>query len=179
MAAVSLRKAMEKKQIANTPAPHDLTRILKRFASAFGVDVADEAIENFAKEAAPELAPRIIPDRRYKIAELEWWFGLKRGRLYKAHKEVIRNEGRSAFVLGRDVLTLNETAPKLVGKAPTSTALLPRRRGRPRKDAKRSTDESTDSLTIRNVVVKDNRVVHVHGWTHQMEDCSGSLRKAA
>jgi hypothetical protein len=93
---------------------------------------------------------------------------------------VIRNEGRSAFVLGRDVLTLNETAPKLVGKAPTSTALLPGRRGRPRKDVKRSTtDDSTDSLTIRNVVAGDNRVVRIPHWMHRTEKCFGLIRKAA
>src|SRR5690349_21676025 len=142
---------MDKKQIATTPTPYDLAGILKRFASAFGLNVDDEGIEKFARESEPDLVPRIVPDRRYSLADLERWFGIKRGRIYKAHKDVIRNEGRSAFVLGRDVLTLNETAPKLVGKTPTRTALH-RPRGRPRKDAKRSTtDDSTDGLAIQTV----------------------------
>jgi hypothetical protein len=77
------------------------------------------------------------------------------------------------------VLTLNETAPKLVGKTPTNTAALPRRRGRRRKDEKRSTDDSTDSLTTRNVVAGDHRVVRVHHWMHRTEKCFGLIKKAA
>ena len=166
---------MGKKQSATTPAPYDLTRILKRFARAFGLDVDDETVEKFAREAEPDLVPRLVPDRRYSYAELERWFAVKRGRLYKAHRDVIRNEGRSAFVLGRDVSTLNETAPKLVGKLPTSTASH-RPRGRPRKDGKRSTDDSTDSLTTRNVVAEDNGVVRIHRW---MQPRSRPICKAA
>src|SRR5262245_37064676 len=105
---------MNKKQITSTPAPYDLAGILKRFARAFRLDIDDQAIEKFARESEADLVPRIVPDRRYRLAELEHCFGIKRGRIYKAHKDVIRNEGRSAFVLGRDALMLNETAPKLV-----------------------------------------------------------------
>jgi hypothetical protein len=171
---------MDKKRIAITPAPYDLTGILKRFARVFGLDVDDETIEKFAREAEPDLVPRIVPDRRYSYAELERWFAVKRGRLYKAHKDVIRNEGRSAFVLGRDVSILNETAPKLVGSAPATMTVVHRRRGRPRKDVKRSTtDDSTDSLTIRNVVAGDNRVVRIPHWMHRTEKCFGLIRKAA
>jgi hypothetical protein len=171
---------MDKKQIASTPPPYDLARILKRFARAFRLHVDDEAIDKFARDSEPDLVPRIVPDRRYSLAELEHCFGIKRGRIYKAHKDVIRNEGRSAFVLGRDVLALNETAPKLVGKAPISTAAVPRRRGRPRKDATRSTpDDSTDSLTVRNSVTGDNRVVRLRHWMRRTEECFGLIRKAA
>jgi predicted DNA-binding transcriptional regulator AlpA len=64
--------------------------------------------------------------------------------------------------------------------ATTRSPALPRRRGQPRKDAKRSTtDDSTDSVTIRNVMVKDNRVVRVHHWMHRMGECFGAIRKAA
>ena len=60
-----------------------------------------------------------------------------------------------------------------------SAPALPRRRGGPRKDAKRSTmDDSTDGLVIQSVA-RNIRVVHIHRWIEQMEDCSGSLRKAA
>ena len=46
-----------------------------------------------------------------------------------------------------------------------SSPALPRRRGHPRKDAKRSTDESADDgITKNRVVIIKNRVVYVGHW---------------
>ena len=161
---------MTKKAVA-TAAPDLIGAIERIEASVRRVEVAVARLANLI-EPAPLL--RINPDRRYRIAELER-FGLKPGLLYKRHKHLIRKDGHLSYMLGRDVLTLNETAPKLVGKTPTSTALH-RPRGRPRKDAKRSTtDDSTDGLAIQTVA-KVNQIVRVHRW---MQLRSRSIRKAA
>jgi prophage regulatory protein len=56
---------------------------------------------------------------------------------------------------------------------------LPRRRGRLRKDAKRSTDDSTDSLTMPNAVAGEHRIVRVQQWMHRTEECFGLIRNAA
>jgi hypothetical protein len=80
-------------------------------------------------EADLRLTPPINPDRRYKLKELKP-LGYERGRLYKAHQNVIRKDGRKSYVLGRDLLALNDAAPTLaMSPAPTTR----RPRGRPRK----------------------------------------------
>jgi hypothetical protein len=63
---------MAKKRAA-TAAPSDLIGIIKRVghAIAAGLDVNDEeAVAKLATQLEPDLAPRIIPDRRYRLREL-------------------------------------------------------------------------------------------------------------
>jgi hypothetical protein len=173
---------MAKKRAA-TAAPSDLIGIIKRVghAIAAGLDVNDEeAVAKLATQLEPDLAPRIIPDRRYRLRELKK-FGFTPGSLYKSHRDVIRHDEKAniTFVLGRDVWKLNDTALTLGASPTVASVALPRRRGRPRKDAKRSTDDSTDSLTIRNVAGGDNSVVRIPHWMHRTEKCFGLIRKAA
>jgi len=75
--------------------------------------------------------PRINPDRRYQIGELEQ-YGYKKGRFYKAHKHLIRKDGRKSYVLGLDLLLLNENAPTLASHPPKPQPMR-RPRGRPTK----------------------------------------------
>ena len=162
---------MTKKAVATAS---DLIGAIQRIEAS--VRRIEMAIARLANLIEPAPLRRINPDRRYRIAELEP-FGLKPGLLYKRHKHLIRKDGHLSYMLGRDVLALNETAPKLAGKTPTNTAIVPRRRGRPRKDAKRSTpDDSTDSLMIRKMAAEYNRIVRVHCW---MPLRSRPIRKAA
>jgi hypothetical protein len=53
-------------------------------------------------EADLKLTPPINPDRRYRLKELKS-LGYERGRLYKAHKSLIRKDGRKSYILGRDL----------------------------------------------------------------------------
>ena len=119
--------------------------------------------EAIAKLAKTDFVPHIIPDKRYRISELKV-FGFTPGFLYKRYKHLIQNDGTS-YILGRNVSKMNESAPTLA-LAPASVAVaVPRRRGRPRKDAKRSTDESADDgITKNRVVIIKNRVVYVGHW---------------
>jgi hypothetical protein len=76
--------------------------------------------------------PRIIPDRRYQIKELEQ-FGFKKGRFYKEYKHLIRKDGRKSYVMGHDLLALNQNAPTLASIPPQRAPQIRRPRGRPRK----------------------------------------------
>jgi hypothetical protein len=87
-----------------------------------------------------QLAPPINPDRRYSLAEIQKnGYGPKRGRFYKAHKHLIRKDGRASYVLGRDLLALRDAAPT-VATCPT-TPVVRRPRGRPRKVVGRGAGE--------------------------------------
>ena len=106
-------------------------------ANAFGLDGLSNAEMNglVAAMAAKverdlKLTPPINPDRRYRIKELAS-LGYGRGRFYKAHKHLIRKDGRTSYVLGRDLLALQEAAPRLGAGQPVSA--MRRSRGRPRK----------------------------------------------
>jgi hypothetical protein len=169
-----VEKRMAKKPVATASDPFGAIQRIEATVRRI-----EDAVARLVKLIEPDPLPRINPDRRYRIAELEQ-FGFKPGLLYKRHKDLIRKDGHLSYMLGRDVLTLNETAPKLVGSAPATMTVVHRRRGRPRKDVKRSTtDDSTDSLTIGNVVAGDNRVVRIPHWMHRTEKCFGLIRKAA
>jgi hypothetical protein len=123
---------------AATAAPYDLTRVIRRVAQevAAGLDIDDTAsVANLADKIDRDFRAEIIPDRRYRLKELEP-FGYKKGRLYKAHKHLIHKDGRMSYVIGRDLLALAETAPTLAARPPQpqpDTCVPPRRRGRPRK----------------------------------------------
>jgi hypothetical protein len=123
---------------AAAAAPYDLKRVIRRVARevAAGLDISDTAsVAELADKIDRDFKPEIVPDRRYRLKELEP-FGFKRGRLYKAYKHLIHKDGRMSYVIGRDVLALAETAPTLAAKSlPTrpDAPTAPRRRGRPRK----------------------------------------------
>jgi hypothetical protein len=121
---------------AVTPA-RDLIAIITRVIRArdAGLDVNDsEAIEKLVRRIEPDLTPRINPDRRYGIREVECW-GYTRGLMYGRYRHLIRKCGRSSFVLGGDLLAATEGAPRLVPAPllPAAVVGAPRRRGRPRK----------------------------------------------
>src|SRR5215472_14513383 len=122
---------MTEKQIATKKeAPYNLVGIIKRICCEFaaGLNVNDNAaIAKLAQQIELDLVLRIIPDRRYRIAELEV-YGFKRGHFYKVYRHLIRKEGRMSYVLGRDLLALIEAAPTIADTPP-------RPRGRPRKAA--------------------------------------------
>jgi hypothetical protein len=90
------------------------------------------AVEALGREIERHLTPRINPDRRYRLKELEQ-FGYKKGRFYKANKHLIKKDGRSSYVLGRDLLALNDTAPTVVARPVPEQRSQARPRGRPRK----------------------------------------------
>ena len=118
-------------------APSDLIAIIKRIGREFaaGLNIDDDtALAKLAKHIESDLTPRINPDRRYRISELDR-YGYKPGRFYKAHKHLIHKDGGISYVLGRDLLTLAATAPTLAVPPASGgiAATLPRRRGRPRK----------------------------------------------
>lgn len=116
-------------------AAHDLIKRIGREIAA-GLNVNDsEAIAKLAQQIEPALALRIIPDRRYRIAELEV-YGFKRGHFYKVYRHLIRKDGEMSYVVGRDLLALIEAAP-------TVADLAPRPRGRPRKSVARGRDDAT------------------------------------
>ena len=89
---------MSKMQIATkTVVPYDLIDIISRIGREFAAGLSgndNEAIAKLAQQIEPALALRIIPERRYRIAELEV-YGFKRGHFYKAHRHLIRKKGGS------------------------------------------------------------------------------------
>jgi len=118
-----------------TTTPYDLTRIIRQVEReiAAGLNIHDNAaVAALAKQFETDLAPRIIPDRRYSITELVKQFGYTRGLFYKRHKHLIRKDGRKSFVLGRELLADIESTPTLSGIT-VQASEPPRRRGRPRK----------------------------------------------
>ena|SRR5947209_7182160 len=134
---------MSKMQIATkTVVPYDLIDIISRIGREFaaGLNINDdEAIAKLAQQIEPALVLRIVPHRRYRIAELEA-YGFKRGYFYKVYRHLIRKEGRMSYVVGRDLLALIEAAPTFAD--PPLPAGPPRRRGRPRKAAGSEADRA-------------------------------------
>lgn len=127
---------MQHKHIVAATAPSDLIRVIRQIEHqlAAGLDSKDEAaVAALAKQIENDLLPRIIPDRRYNIPELEQ-FGYKPGIIYKRHKHIIRKDGAKSYIVGRDLIALRDNAPMLAANPkpapPTSTR---RPRGRPRK----------------------------------------------
>src|SRR5437764_15022379 len=104
---------MAKQQItAAKYASSDLIGVIKRIGREFAAGLSgndNEAIAKLAQQIEPALALRIIPERRYRIAELEV-YGFKRGHFYKVHRHLIRKDGRISYVVGRDLLTLIQSA---------------------------------------------------------------------
>src|SRR5215813_11848245 len=137
---------MTEKQIATkTVVPYDLIGIIKRICCevAAGLNVNDnQAVAKLAQQIELDLVARIIPDRRYRIAELEL-YGFKRGHFYKVYRHLIRKDGEMSYVVGRDLLALVEAAPTVADSPP-------RRRGRPRKAA---TSESDNAPPVASGVV--------------------------
>ena len=129
---------MAKQQIATkTVVAYDLVDIIKLIGREFaaGLNVNDnEAVAKLAQQIEPDLVPRIIPERRYRIGELEL-YGFKRGHFYKVYRHLIRKDGEMSYVLGRDLLALIEAAPTIADSPP-------RRRGRPRKAAASDADNA-------------------------------------
>jgi hypothetical protein len=127
----------QRKAIGPTRAAHDLIGVIKRIGREFaaGLNVNDnEAMAKLAQQIEPALVPRINPDRRYRIAELEV-YGFKRGHFYKVYRHLIRKDGEMSYVLGRDLLALIEAAPTIADSPP-------RRRGRPRKSVPREPEDT-------------------------------------
>lgn len=138
---------MAKKPVATVS---DVIDTLGRLAEA--VERIEKAIGRIEKAVEKDHpASRIVPDKRYTIPELGD-LGFKRGFLYKWHRALMRKEHGHIFILGRDVSKINESAPTLAPAPAASTVAVPRRRGRPRKDAKPNSDD-TDDRTINNQVV--------------------------
>jgi hypothetical protein len=81
-----------------------------------GLDLTDKAaVGALARQMDWDLFPEVVPDRAYRIKELEP-FGFKKGRIYKASKTdglIIRKNGRSSYILGRDLLAWIDRAPIL------------------------------------------------------------------
>lgn len=116
----------------------NIENIIERAAREVGIDLG-EAAAALAREVDRGLQSSIIPDRRYRIRELEA-FGFRRSTVYKALRErrlVIRKDGegisRGSFILGADLLRFIEGAPILGFN--TADAAPARRRGRPPKTA--------------------------------------------
>ena len=134
---------MSKMQIATkTVVPYDLIDIISRIGREFAAGLSgndNEAIAKLAQQIEPALALRIIPERRYRIAELEV-YGFKRGHFYKVHRHLIRKDGRISYVVGGDLLALIEAAPTFADQP--LPAGPPRRRGRPRKAAASEADRA-------------------------------------
>jgi len=122
-------------------APYDMARVIKRVGLEItaGLNVNDnDAVAALAHRMEHDLLPRIMPDRRYSIRELVEKFGYTRGLLYKRYKHLIRKDGRKSFILGRDLLSEMESAPRLAAVVPvavTGATAPPARceRGRPHK----------------------------------------------
>ena len=134
---------MSKMQIATkTVVPYDLIDIISRIGREFAAGLSgndNEAIAKLAQQIEPALALRIIPERRYRIAELEV-YGFKRSHFYKVHRHLIRKDGRISYVVGGDLLALIEAAPTFADQP--LPAGPPRRRGRRRKAAASEADRA-------------------------------------
>jgi len=126
----------QQKHLGIGATPHDVTRVIKHVERqlAAGLDINDAAaVATLAKQIENDLLPRIIPDRRYDIPELEQ-FGYKAGIIYKRHKHLIRKDGRKSYIVGRDLIALRDNAPTLVANSnPAEPTPTRRPRGRPRK----------------------------------------------
>ena len=137
---------VEQKMVAAKSAFYDLVGIVMRIVRErdAGLDINDrEAVARLAQKVELDLAPRINPDRRYRIAELKA-FGYKPGFFYGRNRHLIRKDHRSTFILGRDLLAVTESAPSLAPTSalPAEAVAAPRRRGRPRKAAASKADRA-------------------------------------
>ena len=137
---------VQQKIVAAKSASYDLVGIVMRIVRErdAGLDINDrEAVARLAQKVEPDLAPRINPDRRYRIAELKA-FGYKPGFFYGRNRHLIRKDHRSTFILGRDLLAVTESAPSLAPTSalPAEAVAAPRRRGRPRKAAASKADDA-------------------------------------
>ena len=110
-----------------------------RAAGFEGLSAADldYLVAAVASQIERQHTPRINPDRRYRVEELER-YGFKKGQFYKAHRHLICKDGRMSFVPGAAVLELVHNAAKLDATAAPMEAkeklVAPKRgRGRPRK----------------------------------------------
>ncbi|MBV9966325.1 MAG: hypothetical protein JO008_11590 [Alphaproteobacteria bacterium] len=108
-----------------------------RAAGLDGLSAAelDYLIAAIASHIERQQIPRINPDRRYRVEELEP-YGFKKGQFYKAHRHLICKDGRMSFVPGAAVLELVHKAPKLdpAAEPVEGKMVAPKRgRGRPRK----------------------------------------------
>jgi hypothetical protein len=117
--------------------PQDLTVMIQRVVReiAQGLDIDDTpAVGALTRQLESNLIPRIIPDRRYTLRELER-FGYTRSAFYRSHRHLIRKDKRKSFVLGRALLADLESCPRLAPLADVTggNAAPSRPRGRPRK----------------------------------------------
>jgi hypothetical protein len=118
--------------------PHDLVLVIKCVGHEIqhGLDISNTpAVEALARQLESNLIPRIIPDRRYTLRELEERFGFTHSAFYRNHKQLIRKDGRKSFVLGRDLLAYLDACPRLMPVVDdrAGTTVPRRRRGRPSK----------------------------------------------
>jgi len=118
--------------------PNDVMILIQRVALAIahGLDLNDTvSVEALARQLETDLVPRIVPDRRYALRELEEKFGYKHSTFYRRRGHLIRKDGRASYILGRELLADLEATPRLVSGdgAHVLKTLPPRQRGRPRK----------------------------------------------
>src|SRR5262249_12381534 len=121
-----VERRMAKKPVASaSDVIGAITRLTEAVEKAFAriEDIAN-AIGRIEKAIAKNHpASHIIADKRYRPHEAEQ-FGIKRGILYKHYRHLMRTDEKAhtVFVLGADLLRLNETAPA------ASTVAIPHRR---------------------------------------------------
>ena len=118
--------------------PHDVKTLIRRVGVAIvdGLDLNDTvSVEALARRLETDLVPRIVPDRRYALRELEEKFGFTHSAFYRHRRHLIRKDGRKSFVLGRELLADLEGCPRLIpgDQANGAKTAPPRPRGRPRK----------------------------------------------
>jgi hypothetical protein len=81
--------------------PQDLVAVIQRVAREIthGLDIYNApAVEALARQLETDLVPRIIPDRRYALRELEERFGYTHSAFYRSHRHLIRKDSRKSFV---------------------------------------------------------------------------------
>jgi hypothetical protein len=121
--------------------PYDLMNIIRRVGHEVvtgRLDIGDaNAVVALARQIEPDLAPRIVPDKLYRIPELKRRFGYTHSAIYGRRRHLIRKDRGRSVILGRDLLVDQDAMPHLVAPpeaAGTDAAVAARRpRGRPRK----------------------------------------------
>jgi hypothetical protein len=119
-----------------TPTVESLARAVRTAGlDALSPAEMDRLVARLARQIEHDLKLMpVCPDRRYSLSEIvQYGLGPKKGRFYKSYKHLIKKDGRRSYVLGRDLLALNDTAPTVVARPVPEQRSQARPRGRPRK----------------------------------------------